>query len=204
MKASFRTTIYLTLLLVISQTSHAAYIKCWQNKQNIRECSETVPPEYAQHRIEIINDQGIVIKIIQARKTKAQLAKDARAAKKQQAKKERHRQDIILLKTYAKEKDLLLSRDKKLAAIDSSVVIVKGNLRVLNSSREQLQKRAANHERAGNNVPQQLIADIASVKKQISENEKYRITKKQHRKKVKKQFSADLARYRKLKQLRPR
>lgn len=204
MKASLLSTIYLLLLLVISQSSHATYIKCWQNKQNIRECSETVPPEYAQQRIEILNEQGIVVKIIQARKTKAQLAKEARAAKRQQAKEERRRQDMILLKTFAKEHDLQLSRDKQLAAIDGTITIVKGNLRILNSSLEQLQKQAANHERAGSKLPRQLMADLDSVKKQISENEKYLATKMEKRKAIQEQYVANLKRYRELKGVRPR
>lgn len=196
--------ISISLLLAMSQGSHAASIKCWQNKQKIRECSETVPPEYAQQRIEVINEQGIVIKIIEPRKTKAQLAKEARAAQKQQAKDEQRRQDIILLKTFAKEKDLLLSRDKKLATIDGTITIANGNLRILNSSLEQLQKQAADHERAGNKVPKPLIKDIDSVKTQISENEKYLVGKKEQKKELLKQSAADLIRYRKLKQVRPR
>ena len=204
MKASLITTIPLFLFLVVSQQSHAANIMCWKNKQKVRECSETVPPEYTQQRIEVLNDQGIVIKIIQPRKTKAQLAQDAHAAKQQEARDERRRQDMILIKTYAKESDLLLSRDKQLAAVDGTITIANGNLRILTGSLEQLQKQAANHERAGEQVPKQLITDIDSVKTQISENEKYLARKQQKRKNLKQQFAADLARYRKLKQVKPR
>jgi len=69
LKIVYRTVLYFFLLLALSPATHAAYIKCWQNKQKIRECSETVPPEYAQQRIEVMNEQGIVIQIIQPRKT---------------------------------------------------------------------------------------------------------------------------------------
>lgn len=203
LKASLLTTIYLFLLLALSQTGRAAEIKCWQNKQKIRECSETVPPEYAQQRIEVLNEQGIVIRIIEPRKSQAQLAEEARQAKKQQAKDERRRQDLILLKTFATENDLLASRDKKLSAIDGIISIAAGNVRVLSNSLQQLQKKAADHERAGDTVPPALIADITSVKKQIAENEKYLSEKKDKKAALKQQFAADLKRYRQLKQVRP-
>ncbi len=204
MKVCFLITSYLFLFFAISPATHAAYIKCWKNKQNIRECSKTVPPEYAQQRIEVINDQGIVVKIIQPRKTKNQLAEDARKAKKQQAREEQRRQDLILLKSFTTEKDLLLSRDKKLATIDGTITIANGNLRILNSSLEQLQKQAANHERAGSPIPRPLIVDIDSVKSQVLENEKYVLDKQNKRKELKEKFAADLARYRQLKQVKPR
>lgn len=204
MKATILTVISAFLFLVVSQSSYAANIKCWKNKQKVRECSETLPPEYAQQRIEILNDQGIVVRIIEPRKTKAQLAKEARAAKKQEAKDERRRQDMILLKTFAKEEDLLLSRDKRLSTIDGTITIANGNLRILNSSLEQLQKQAANHERSGSKLPEHLIKDIDSVKTQILENAKYLQGKEEQKKAMRKQSEADLQRYRKLKQVRPR
>ncbi len=204
MKASLQMTICIFLFFGVGQSSHAANIKCWQNKQKIRECGENVPPEYAQQRIEILNDQGIVVKIIEPRKSKAQLAKEAHLAKIQEAKDERRRQDMILLKTFAKEQDLLLSRDKQLSAIDSTITIANGNLKILNSSLVQLQKQAANHERSGTAVPKHLVGDIESVKSQIVENEKYLADKKLRRREIEDKFASDLKRYRKLKKVRPR
>ncbi len=203
MEVNFLTAIYLFLFLIVSSSTHASYIKCWDNKQNIRECSETVPPEYAQQRIEFINEQGIVVKIIQPRKTNAQLAAEARETKKQQVKKEQRRQDLILLKTFTTEKDLFLSNEKKLSATDGAISIANGNLRILNSSLEQLEKQAANHERAGNKVPKPLITDIDSVKSQILDNEKYLVGKKEQRRAFEKKFTANLKRYRELKQVKP-
>jgi len=204
LKASFSTVSSLLVLLLVSQTSHAKYIMCWQNKQNIRECGGNVPPEYAQQRIEVLNERGIVVKIIQARKTKAQLAEEARETKHRKAKEERRRQDMILLKTFTREEDLLASRDKQLAAIDSIITIANGNLKVLNSSLAQLQKQAADHERSGTNIPNILLKDISTVKSQINENDKYLKDKQQRKKEINQKFANDLKRYRKLKEIKPR
>ena len=49
--------------LLIPATSAHATIKCWKNKDNVRECGQAVPQEYSQQRIEVINSKGIVIKV---------------------------------------------------------------------------------------------------------------------------------------------
>jgi hypothetical protein len=204
LKASLVTTVCILLLMSISQHAYSKNIMCWKNKQKIRECGGNVPPEYAQQRIEVLNEQGIVIKIIHARKSEAQLAREAREAEHQKTKDERRRQDMILLKTFTKEQDLLSTRDKQLAAIDSTISIASGNLRVLHTNLAQLQKQAANHERGGTSIPKVLLKDIESVKKQISENEKYLEEKELRKNAIKKKFAADLVRYRKLKKVKPR
>lgn len=204
MRASITTLTSFFLLLFFSETIYAKNIMCWKNKQKIRECGETVPPEYAQQRIEVLNEQGIVVKVIQARKSKRQLAKEAQEAERQKRENERRRQDLILLKTFTKEEDLLSTRDKQLAAIDSTISIAAGNLRVLNSNLAQLQKRAANHERGGTAIPAVLIKDIESVKNQIAENNKYLAQKEQNKNEIREKFAADLKRYRKLKNVKPR
>lgn len=204
MKASLTTLTSLLLFVFVSQLAYGKNIMCWKNKQKIRECGETVPPEYAQQRIEVLNEQGIVVKVIQARKTKAQLAREAREAERQKRENERRRQDMILLKTFTKEEDLLATRDKQLAAIDSTISIASGNLRVLSSNLAQLQKQAADHERSGTQIPKVLVKDIESVKKQIADNEKYLMDKESRKQEISKKFAADLKRYRNLKQVKPR
>ena len=204
MKIGFHTIIFLLLSLIVTQNSHAKNIMCWQNKQKIRECGGTVPPEYAQQRIEILNEQGMVVKVIEPRKSKADLAREAREAEKKEAIDERRRQDMILLQTFTTEQDLLDSRDKKVASLEGTISIANGNLRILSNNLEQLQKQAANHERAGSAIPKQLVADIDSVKNQIAENEKYLAGKQKAHADILDKFADDLQRYRQLKQVKPR
>ena len=199
MKTRLYTVFLLVLFSFVNQTVLAKNIMCWQNKQKVRECGETVPPEYAQQRIEVLNDQGIIIKVIHARKTRAQLAQEEQQAQKQAAENERRRQDIILLKTYTSEQEMQASRDKKLTTIDGNISIVNGNIRILTGSLEHLQKQAANHERSGSKVPAQLLNDITSTKKQIVATEQHLNETMQRRSDIVKQYEKDLARYRELK-----
>ena len=62
------------LLLSANPLSLSAAIKCWTNNDDVRECGHSVPPEYSQKRIEILNERGIVVSVKEAAKTKEQLA----------------------------------------------------------------------------------------------------------------------------------
>lgn len=182
----------------------ASSIKCWTNKQKIRECGQVVPPEYAQQRIEVLNERGIVISVIPAAKSKAQLAADARKARREKAKAKRRQQDHILLQTFTTERDLLISRETNLNAITGIINIARGNASTLKNNQASLQKKAGDYERSGKKVPDKLVKDINDIQRQVKENENYALQKEKERVEMVRRFDDDLKRFRKLKRLRPR
>ncbi len=72
------TVMRIALILVLvtglspSPPAHAR-IKCWTNKDDIRECGNVVPPEYSQKGHEELSDQGIVIDRKERAKTPEEL-----------------------------------------------------------------------------------------------------------------------------------
>lgn len=179
-----------------------ALIKCWQNRDNIRECSKVVPPEYAQQRIEVLNEYGTVVKVIPAAKTPAEREEDARREKLKQAEEERKKHDRLLLRSYAAESDLIDTRDKQLTSIQAVIDVARGKGRSLMNHLRQLQKDAANFERSGGKVPKKLLEDIRRLNQQIKENRRYQYEKQQAMYKLDEKFLADLKRYRALKKAR--
>ncbi len=59
----------LGLSLTIAPLQADAGIKCWTNKEGIRECGRTVPPEYAQKGYTERSDSGVKVKEITRAKT---------------------------------------------------------------------------------------------------------------------------------------
>ena len=122
------------LLIFSSQFTHAANINCWRNNLGIRECGSVVPPEYSQQRIEVINERGVVVKVIEAAKTPEELADEREQKRLQEAeeavRKEQARLDAILLNAYTTERDLILARDNNLKSAKGQIDISKGNLRI--------------------------------------------------------------------------
>lgn len=182
-------------------------IKCWKNDIGIRECGSIVPPEYSQQRIEVLNDRGLVIKVIEPPKTREQLQKEREEQQKRKAaeaaKKEQARQDAILLNTYTTERDLLMARDNNLQAAQSQLDIAEGNLKMLQKSLSDLQNRAGNYERSGKKPPRKLIDQINSTKQQIADKQNVIEQKKEQKDAMAAHYDKDLARFRKLKGIKP-
>ncbi len=186
----------LALLLAAPMASAGSRIKCWVNKDGVRECGQFVPPEYAQQRIEIVNERGIVIEVIEAAKTKEQLAKEA-AERRRLA--EQKRRDKILLNTFTTERDIELARKSRIQAIESIIAITNSNTRSLKASLAKVQKRAADFERAGEEPPKELFEEMDSLKRQIQDNEEFVAKKQRDIIALEKRFDADLKRFRELK-----
>ncbi len=181
-------------LLFLSATATAgSRIKCWVNKDGVRECGQIVPPEYAQQRIEIINERGIVVEVIEAAKSREQLAKEA-AERRRLA--EQKRRDEILLNTFTTERDIELARKSRIQAIESIIAITNSNL-------TRVQKRAADFERAGEEPPKELFEEMESLKRQIKDNEEFVAKKQRDIIDLEKRFDADLKRFRELKGITP-
>lgn len=181
-------------------------IKCWKNDIGIRECGQMVPPEYSQQRIELINEHGLVVKVIEPPKTREQLEKEREQEKQRKAeaaaKKEQARQDAILLNSYTTERDLIIARDTNLKAAQAQIDITEGNLKMLQSSLDDMQSRAGDYERSGHKPPKHLVDEIDKTKRQIADKETAINKRKEEKAVMEKRFAKDLARFRKLKGIR--
>ncbi|MBI1423556.1 MAG: hypothetical protein GC149_08840 [Gammaproteobacteria bacterium] len=193
-----------TLSLPLAQAaSSGGTIKCWRNDLGIRECGNVVPPEYSQRRIEVLNDRGLVIDVIEPPKTKEQLEKEREQAQlhkaEEAARKEQERRDAILLNSYTTERDLIIARDTNIKAAQGQLDIAEGNLKLLQNSLADLENRAGNYERSGGKPPKKLIDEIEKTKQQIADKEKVIEKRKEEKAVMEQRFNKDLARFRKLK-----
>ncbi len=198
------TAALLLILLALSANAFAATsIKCWKNKEGVRECGQFVPPEYSQQRIEIINERGIVTDVREAAKTPEQLAEEARQKKLREAelrrKKEQAMRDRILLHTFTTERDLRLSYDGKIEALRGIISITRSNSETLQKNLTRVQKKAANYERAGEKLPPSLFEEMDSLKNQIRDNQDFIAKKEEAIRKLEARYQADLTRFRQLK-----
>jgi hypothetical protein len=189
--------------IVVPVVAEARLISCWTNDNGVRECGTSVPPEHSQKRIEIVNERGLVVKVIPAAKTKEQLAEEREAARIQkeleEQRKERTRQDTILLNAYTTERDLILARDNNLKAVEGQIEISRGNLRVLKDNLAQFQKEAANYERSGKKPPEKLLKNIEDTKVQIQTKQNYVNIKQKEKDEMQARYEKDLKRFRELK-----
>ena len=189
--------------LVPATSAHAA-IKCWKNKDNVRECGQAVPQEYSQQRIEVINSKGIVIKVIPAKEELDEIRRQKELKKVEDLKKAaKRRKDLILLQTYTTEDDIMLARKQNLQAIDSIIDLTNSNTKVLKNDLTEREKNAADYERNGEKVPDDLLKEMENLKRQIKDNEDFIEKKKVAKEATNTKFDSDLKRFRDLKGIKP-
>ncbi len=133
-----------------------------------------IPPEYAQMDYQILNDQGLVIKEVQAAPTASELAAIQAAKAIHEARLERIRirreADQALLRVYSKPADVERARQRKVDNIDGYIGLQQRRIVDLTEKLERAQSRAANQERSGYEVPADMRLEIAKLQNQIRES----------------------------------
>ena len=133
-----------------------------------------VPPEYAQMSYDILNDQGLVIKHVKAAPTEEELAVIAAKKAIKEARLERIRirreADQGLLRVYSKPADVERARQRSVDNITDYISLQQRRVVDLTEKLERAQGRAANQERAGQEVPAGMRLEIAQLQNQIRES----------------------------------
>ncbi len=201
----------LVALAVVALAGNAmtvsAGIKCWTNKDGVRECGDRLPPEYAQSGHEELSGSGVKIKVTERAKTPEELeearrlaaveAEQKRIANVKAAKQLAH--DQVLLQTFATEEDLLLARDGKLAVFESRIKLAQNRVAKMETNLEQLTAQAAQQERSGRTVTPELEQRIAKVRKRIQSHLAYVQDRRNDQDGIRQQFNIDQQRFRDLK-----
>jgi hypothetical protein len=183
-----------------------AGIKCWTNKEGVRECGNAVPPEYAQAGHEEKSVNGLVLRkqarsktpeeVVAERKkleaeARVKAAADAVAAKQAAT-------DRVLLDTFSSEDDLVLARDGQLTNVDSLIKVTESHVKKLDRQLDQMIGQAADVEKRGRPVPENLTRNIENVRGQILEQKQFITAKSAEKEAIRAKFDADIVRFREL------
>ena len=201
-------------LICVPPNADAARIKCWTNKEGVRECGNVVPPEYVQKGHEEVTKSGVTVKTQKRAMTAEEKAEraaqkdaDRQAALKadKAARQERRRRveqttvDRALLGLYVAEKDLTLVHERKVVAIKATVKHRHSHISKLGHQLAHFHKQAANQERAGQKVSEKTLDNIDNVQRQIEVSELFIRKRYQEMEKLDDEYRKDLARYKYLK-----
>ena len=118
-----------------------------------------VPPQHIGRGYQVLSEQGRVIREVPPAPT-------AEEFERLQASKARAVADAQLLRLYASVQDVERAEARRLAELDSVMGLTQGNLVALRNQQESLQRQAADHERAGRTVPDNLLKQISNLEKE--------------------------------------
>lgn len=202
-----KTTFTILSMLALLLPFHAHAFKCWTNNEGVRECGNVVPPEYAQQKTRTINERGITTEVKERAKTKEELAEERRKKEQEQVRleQEKARQakqaafDKVLMMTFTSEQEIIASRDRKLAAIQGTIEITEVIIAKFKEKLTGKKQHAANLERRGKPIHENLLKEMAGLNRQIAEKKAYILTKKREQEQLKQKYAVDLKRYREIK-----
>lgn len=178
-------------------------IKKCQDAQGRWHYGDEAADACAQSKVIELDTRGIKRGVIDAPLTEAELK--ARAAGFEEAEKakklaeQQKRRDDQLLATYAVEDDLILSRDRKLADIDTQVKSSESTLASLQKSLDRIRAQAADEQRGGKPVSEQTAKTIAANESQVAKHQAHIADLKKEQETVRAQFQTDIERFRELK-----
>lgn len=171
-KSALQTTVIAALVasLLAYSFGAAAQIKYYRyiNKDGVKVISHSIPPEYAQKGYEVITHTGKVLEVVSA-------APDPEELKQQEIARAKERELMaeyeVLARRYSSEKEIYAARDRRLAHLDANIAILRSNIGNINGQIETLMKRAAEVERSGRDVPQQILQSIETARAELRTTE---------------------------------
>lgn len=188
-----------------AQNSDKGVAYRWVDDHGVVHYGDSIPPKYARDRREILNSQGVEIGHVDAEKTPAQLAAEAKARARLQAQKQH---DYFLLGTYTSVKDIESLRDERLAQLEAQQTAARQYVQSLQSRLTSLQSRAQQFKpyssrpdapRMPDDLAQELVQTLSEVHVQDVAIQARTAQEAQ----VRAQFQSDIERFEQLKAAPP-
>lgn len=171
----------------------------WVDEEGVTHYSDQVPPDQAKQRRSKLDAQGREVAVIEAPKTPEQLRREQQLkqlrAQQDRILAEQHDRDMSLLRSYRNEQEMYRALQGKLDTLDSLIRITEANRQRQQEMLLGHERRAADLERQGQPVPQNLRDLITASRKQIGDfNAKIRRIDEDKRE-ITERFAKDIARY---------
>lgn len=194
-----------SMILAVTPTAWAG-IKCWTNADGVRECGNTVPPEYAQAAHDEKSADGVTRRTQAQAKTPDEVVADRIAQKAQaesdqaiaSAAKRQLAANKVLLDTFSTEEDIALALAGQLSNIDAQVKVSTSQVVKLNKTLDDLIRQAADLERSAHPVPEDLAQSIAKQRRAIVNEQGFITAKQAEKETIKAKFASALVRFREL------
>ncbi|MGI9287666.1 MAG: hypothetical protein ACR2P1_19935 [Pseudomonadales bacterium] len=174
----------------------------YKNEQGVQVIGHTIPPQFVPNGYSIVNEHGLVIKVIEPAPTAADLESRAAARKEWEEQERIRKQDELLVSRYSSVEDIVASQNRVLDEIDVRLSILRGNLRTLKSQIEKQRERAANLERLGRTVPTNVTENIATMQLEVDDTRASIKQRKAEKQLVVSQFELDIKRFKFLQERR--
>jgi PAS domain-containing protein len=190
------------LFLCLATVVEAKPLYRYRNAEGNVVVDYQVPVESISGGYEVLNNDGMVIKVVpRALTAEERKAADAEKMRDQEARAEQERLrkwDESLMLRYSTVADIEDARRRALGDLQIRMSILRGNRRALKQKVENYQAQAADLERAGMSVDVEQLRAIESLQREITGTERDITDREREIESLEKAYDADIERFKML------
>lgn len=187
------------LLLGLASVAEAKPLYRYRNAEGVVVVGYQVPADLVKGGYEVLNDKGMVIKVVPRELTpEERKAKDAEAKREAEARAEQERLrqwDESLLLHYSTVADIEDAERRALGELQIRLSILRGNRRSIKQTVENYQAQAADMERAGKTVDVERLRTIESLQSEIGSIERDIADRQKEIEELQASYQADIERF---------
>jgi len=173
-------------------TTASKVIYRYKNKDGVTVMDSTIPPQYVNNGYEIVSLSGKVLKVIAP---VTQGVEGERLYREKLQREERERDDIQLRRSYSNVADIDAAKNRNLESLRGNIGILQANLSSARSRLQTYQSQAAGIERAGRQLPEELLKNITNLVQEEKDIQMQIQQREEEYKNVAKKFEEDRKRF---------
>ena len=205
----FLITVAVLLLLpaaALGGESRSTKVYRWVDNEGVVHYGDSIPARYTDLERQVVNDHGITVDVMRAKRTEEDIAEEQRQEELRLARKLQRRQDQALLATYLSVDEILLHRDRRVELFQAQSRVTELYLSNLNRRLDKLRDDASRYRPYSTDpnadmIDPDLAGDIATTKDTIERHQTNLQRFQQDEQNIVARFDGDIDRFKKLKGL---
>ena len=178
----------------------------WVDVEGIVHYGDSIPAEYTDLERHIVNDHGITVSVMRAKRTAEEIAEDKRQDELRLKRDLQRRQDQALLATYLTVDEILLHRDRRVELFQAQARVTELYLSNLKRRLDKLQEEASQYQPYSTDPDAEMIdpdlaGDIATTKETVERHQANLERFHEDEQNIVARFDGDVDRFRRLKGL---
>ena len=178
----------------------------WVDENGVVHFGDSIPANASELERQVVNEHGITVDVMHAKKTEEELAEEARLAELRQEAELQKRRDQALLATYLTIDEIVMHRDRRVELFQAQARVTELYLRNLQRRMDTLRDEAAKFRPYSEDpeapmIDPDLADDIQSTKETIARHEDNLRQFESDEQNIVARFDVDIDRFKKLKGL---
>ena len=203
------TTTTLAFLLLSAGTAsaqNAQRLYRWVDGEGLVHYGDSIPAEYSEIERQVVNEHGITIDVMHARKTEAEIAEELKLEQLARDRELQRRADQALLATYLSVDEIVMHRDRRIELFQAQSRVTELYLRNLQRRMDSLRTEASSFRPYSEDpdapiIDPDLANDMTVTKDTISRHEQNLQRFRSDEQNIVARFDGDIDRFKALKGL---